>query len=145
MIGNTTTLIFIVGVVAHWRQDKAGSCQHRIRQGMCAHWQGRGPLRVPHSLVDTTRWEHYIGVWQGALSKDAVTGRQTAATGLRLFEDIGPAGVKAINTVPEASVINMVVIQIDPYYAGHARDVGRQWMCGRWDLRPRSWWWWMKT
>ncbi len=56
---------------------------------------------------------------------------QTAATGLRLFEDIGPAGVKAINAVPEASVINMVVIQIDAHYVGHARDVGRMWMCGQ--------------
>ena len=75
-------------------------------------------------------------IYRGALGGKPVTewGRcgqiMTAAAGMRVYEDIGPAGVLAVNCVPEASANNLVVIQMKPYYIGHARDVGRIWMAG---------------
>lgn len=55
---------------------------------------------------------------------------QQSAIGMRLYDDVGPKGVTAINCVPEASGLSLVVIQMKPYYVGHARDVGRMWMSG---------------
>jgi 4-hydroxy-3-polyprenylbenzoate decarboxylase len=110
----------------------------RIPEGPFGEYTGYhgGSIRMRPVFEVTAICHRRDPIYRGALGGKPVTewsrfGQiQTAANGLRLYEDIGPAGVTAINCVPEASANNLVVIQMKPYYIGHARDVGRMWMAG---------------
>jgi 4-hydroxy-3-polyprenylbenzoate decarboxylase len=110
----------------------------RIPEGPFGEYTGYhgGSIRMRPVLEVTAVTHRKDPIYRGALGGKPPTewsrfGQiQTAANGLRLYEDIGPAGVKDINCVPEASANNLVVIQMKPYYVGHARDVGRMWMSG---------------
>lgn len=53
---------------------------------------------------------------------------QIAANGLKMFEERGPAGIKAINNLPEAGGLLVTLIQMTPFYVGHSREVARVWL-----------------
>lgn len=53
------------------------------------------------------------------------------AQGLNMFDERGPAGVRAINNLAEAGGFIVTVIQISPYYVGHSREVARSWLCSQ--------------
>ncbi|MEE8449372.1 MAG: UbiD family decarboxylase [Thermodesulfobacteriota bacterium] len=51
-----------------------------------------------------------------------------SASGLLAFEKAGPSGVKAIFCPPEGVPALGAIIQMEPGYVGHSRDVGRFWL-----------------
>lgn len=51
-----------------------------------------------------------------------------SAAGLLAFERAGPPGVKAIFCPPDGAPALGAIIQIEPSYVGHSRDVGRFWL-----------------
>jgi len=51
-----------------------------------------------------------------------------AAHGLNMFDQWGPAGVKAINNVVETGGVIVTIIQMSPFYVGHSREVARSWL-----------------
>ena len=48
-----------------------------------------------------------------------------SGTAMKMFESHGPRGVKAVYFPPEGAPPLMAVVQMQPRYVGHSRDVGR--------------------
>lgn len=112
------------------------SVDKRVPEGPFGEYLGYhgGSVRMRPLMEITAITHRDQPILRGALGGKPVTewgvffGIQSAAAGMRLFEDTGPAGVKAINNMVETGGLIATVIQVQPFYVGHSWEVARKWL-----------------
>jgi len=110
--------------------------EHRLPEGPYGEYLGYhgGGIRMRPVFEVTCIMHRHDPILRGSLGGKPITewaislSVDIAAHGLTLFEERGPAGVKAINNVPEAGGAIITIIQMSPFYVGHSREVARSWL-----------------